>query len=117
MQKLLLINGELVAGEGETQPVYNPATGDVLLDIAEASAAQVDAAVQAADRFSERCISGEIQGAGAVVQDQDFRFLYQSSGDRKPLLLSAGEVLSVLFQHEIQFTGFAFYDFLGLSQG
>ncbi|WP_150326550.1 aldehyde dehydrogenase family protein, partial [Enterobacter hormaechei] len=50
MQKLLLINGELVAGEGETQPVYNPATGDVLLDIAEASAAQVDAAVQAADR-------------------------------------------------------------------
>ena len=50
MQKLLLINGELVAGEGETQPVYNPATGDVLLDIAEASVAQVDAAVQAADR-------------------------------------------------------------------
>ena len=27
MQKHLLINGELVAGEGEKQPVYNPATG------------------------------------------------------------------------------------------
>jgi aminobutyraldehyde dehydrogenase len=54
MQNQLLINGELVAGEGETQPVYNPATGDVLLDIAEASAAQVDEAVQAADRaFTE----------------------------------------------------------------
>ena len=30
MQHKLLINGELVSGEGEKQPVYNPATGDVL---------------------------------------------------------------------------------------
>ena len=48
MQHHLLINGELVAGEGETQPVYNPATGDVLLMLAEASPGQVDAAVNAA---------------------------------------------------------------------
>jgi len=54
MQHQLLINGELINGEGETQAVYNPATGEVLLEIAEASAAQVDAAVRAADRaFSE----------------------------------------------------------------
>lgn len=54
MQNQLLINGELVNGEGEKQPVYNPATGEVLLEIAEASAAQVDAAVRAADcAFSE----------------------------------------------------------------
>ncbi len=54
MQHHLLINGELINGEGETQAVYNPATGEVLLEIAEASAAQVDAAVRAADRaFSE----------------------------------------------------------------
>ena len=54
MQNQLLINGELVAGEGEKQAVYNPATGEVLLEIAEASEAQVDAAVQAADRaFTE----------------------------------------------------------------
>ncbi|HCB8900605.1 TPA: aldehyde dehydrogenase family protein [Escherichia coli] len=49
MQHKLLINGELVTGEGEKQPVYNPATGDVLLEIAEASVEQVDAAVRAAD--------------------------------------------------------------------
>lgn len=49
MQHHLLINGELVAGEGEKQAVYNPATGEVILAIAEASAAQVDAAVNAAD--------------------------------------------------------------------
>ena len=48
MQHQLLINGELVSGEGEKQPVYNPATGEVLLEIAEASPAQVDAAVLAA---------------------------------------------------------------------
>ncbi|MBE0129898.1 aminobutyraldehyde dehydrogenase [Citrobacter amalonaticus] len=54
MQHQLLINGELIKGEGEKQPVYNPATGEVLLEIAEASPAQVDAAVLAADRaFSE----------------------------------------------------------------
>ncbi|KNC93864.1 gamma-aminobutyraldehyde dehydrogenase [Trabulsiella odontotermitis] len=54
MQHKLLINGELVAGEGEQQPVYNPATGEVILQIAEASPAQVDAAVLAADRaFAE----------------------------------------------------------------
>jgi aminobutyraldehyde dehydrogenase len=50
MQHNLLINGELVAGKGEKQPVYNPATGEVLLEIAEATAEQVDEAVQAADR-------------------------------------------------------------------
>ncbi len=50
MQHKLLINGELVAGEGDAQPVYNPATGEILLTITEASATQVDAAVNAADR-------------------------------------------------------------------
>ena len=54
MPHQLLINGELVSGEGEKQPVYNPATGEVILEIAEASPAQVDAAVRAADRaFAE----------------------------------------------------------------
>ncbi|WP_367165576.1 aminobutyraldehyde dehydrogenase [Kosakonia cowanii] len=54
MQHQLFINGELVNGEGEEQAVYNPATGEVLLSIAEASHAQVDAAVEAADRaFAE----------------------------------------------------------------
>lgn len=49
MQTQLLINGHLVAGEGATQPVLDPARGSVLAEIAEASEAQVDAAVRAAD--------------------------------------------------------------------
>lgn len=48
MQHQLFINGELVDGAGEKQAVFNPATGEVLLEIAEASPAQVEAAVQAA---------------------------------------------------------------------
>lgn len=49
MQTKLLINGALVAGEGESHAVYNPSQGNVLVRITEASGAQVHAAVQSAD--------------------------------------------------------------------
>ena len=48
MQKKLLINGKLVAGQGDDEDVLNPATGKVIAKIGEASAGQVDAAVSAA---------------------------------------------------------------------
>ncbi|MBD1553674.1 gamma-aminobutyraldehyde dehydrogenase [Pseudomonas typographi] len=48
MQTSMLINGQLVAGEGASQAVLDPASGNTLVDIAEASEAQVDAAVRAA---------------------------------------------------------------------
>ena len=46
----LLIDGELVAGAGVAEPIFNPATGEVLTRIAEASTEQVEAAIQAAHR-------------------------------------------------------------------
>ena len=49
MQTKLLINGRFVSGEGPELPVLNPSLGTPLVEIAEASAAQVDAAVCAAD--------------------------------------------------------------------
>ncbi len=49
MQTKLLINGQLVDGEGPAQQVFNPALGRVLVEINEASEAQVDTAVRAAD--------------------------------------------------------------------
>ncbi|RJG09951.1 gamma-aminobutyraldehyde dehydrogenase [Pseudomonas cavernicola] len=49
MQTKLLINGQLVAGEGIGQAVLNPSLGTALVEINEASSAQVDAAVRAAD--------------------------------------------------------------------
>ncbi|MGS8546789.1 aldehyde dehydrogenase family protein, partial [Salmonella enterica] len=46
----LLIDGELVQGQGFVEPILNPATGEVLTQIAEASIEQVEAAILAAHR-------------------------------------------------------------------
>lgn len=49
MQTKLLINGKLVAGAGKVEDVLNPATGKVIVKVPEASRAQVNAAVLAAE--------------------------------------------------------------------
>ena len=49
MTNQLLINGQLVTGKGEKFDIYNPATGEVLASIPEASVEQVNAAIDAAD--------------------------------------------------------------------
>ena len=48
MKTELLINGELVAGDGEALPILDPATGDEITKVAEASPDQVDAAMRGA---------------------------------------------------------------------
>ncbi|MBX3704405.1 MAG: aldehyde dehydrogenase family protein, partial [Steroidobacteraceae bacterium] len=48
MQKKLLINGKFAAGKGEELDILDPATGKSIAKVAEASPAQVDAAVSAA---------------------------------------------------------------------
>ncbi|KGJ03236.1 aminobutyraldehyde dehydrogenase [Paracoccus halophilus] len=48
MPSRLLINGELVQGDGEALPVIDPATGEEIAAIPEASAEQVAAATRAA---------------------------------------------------------------------
>ncbi|MFK8331629.1 gamma-aminobutyraldehyde dehydrogenase [Pseudomonas sp. BJa5] len=53
MQTKLLINGQLVTGEGASHAVLNPALGTTLVEIPEATAAQVDSAVRAADHAFE----------------------------------------------------------------
>ena len=69
------------------------------------------------DGFSQRRIGGKVQGAGAVIQNKDFRLLHQRTGNGKPLLLAAGQVPSALFQLEVQLTGLALHDLLGLGSG
>src|SRR5712664_2607433 len=44
----LLINGRFVAGEGAEESVLDPATGEVIATVPEASAEQVSLAVEAA---------------------------------------------------------------------
>jgi aminobutyraldehyde dehydrogenase len=53
MESGLLIGGALVQGGGEAVAVTNPATGGTIIDIPEATTAQVDAAVAAARRAFE----------------------------------------------------------------
>ncbi|EOV3271790.1 aldehyde dehydrogenase family protein, partial [Cronobacter dublinensis] len=72
MQSQLLINGALVEGKGERLPVYNPATGEVLIEIAEASAEQVDEAVNAADAaFTQWRLTTPKERAGALLKLAD----------------------------------------------
>jgi aminobutyraldehyde dehydrogenase len=49
MQTKLLINGTLVAGGGDSERVLDPATGECIAEVPEATAAQVDAAVASAE--------------------------------------------------------------------
>ena len=48
LQTRMLIGGEFVAGQGEPERIVNPATGELVVEIAEASLEQVQAAVAAA---------------------------------------------------------------------
>ena len=49
MQTKLLINGTLTAGQGPVERVLDPATGQCIAEVPEASASQVDSAVVAAE--------------------------------------------------------------------
>lgn len=46
--KQLFINGQFVDGQGDAEPILNPATGELLLSIPEASLTQIEQAVEAA---------------------------------------------------------------------
>ena len=54
MQTKLLINGELVSGEGEALAIHDPATGAEIAHVPEASAAQIDAAMRGAEEAFDR---------------------------------------------------------------
>ena len=49
MHDKLLIDGKLVAGQGASLAVFNPATGEEIAHIPQADVHQVDAAVRAAE--------------------------------------------------------------------
>ena len=48
METQLLINGEFTAGTESPETILNPRTGEIILDLPEASADQIDAAVRGA---------------------------------------------------------------------
>ena len=46
MQTKLFINGAFIAGEGKQEAILDPATGDTLVTVAEASPEQINHAVE-----------------------------------------------------------------------
>ena len=53
MQTRLLIDGELVEGEGSEIEVLDPASGETVANIREASSQQIDAAVRSSEEAFE----------------------------------------------------------------
>lgn len=69
MQTKLLINGEMMAGEGAALPILNPATGDEVARVAEASPEQVDSAMRAADAAFEEFRTAPPSRRAGLLQD------------------------------------------------
>ncbi|MEQ9815615.1 MAG: gamma-aminobutyraldehyde dehydrogenase [Azospirillaceae bacterium] len=69
MDTKLLINGELAAGAGQAEEIVNPASGAKVVDVAEASQEQVDAAVgAAADAFGSWSQTTPAERAGLLLE-------------------------------------------------
>ena len=98
----LLIDGELVAGQGFVEPILNPATGEVLTQIAEASIEQVEAAILAAHRaFASWSRTTPQQRsnllldiANAIEKNADLLARLESMNCGKPLHLARQDDLS-----------------------
>jgi hypothetical protein len=98
----LLIDGELVQGQGFVEPILNPATGEVLTQIAEASIEQVEAAILAAhrafagwSRTTPQQRSNILLGiADAIEHQADYLARLESLNCGKPLHLARQDDLS-----------------------
>ncbi len=72
MQTKMLINGELVEGIGEALDVLNPATGEVVGAVKEASDAQIEAAVRgSAEAFETFSVTTPAERATILLQIAD----------------------------------------------
>lgn len=72
MQTNMLINGDRVAGEREALPVLDPATGEVLAQIPEATPEQIEAAARAAhEAFESYRLTPPAERAGYLLAIAD----------------------------------------------
>lgn len=72
MQTDMLINGEMVAGQGAALPVLDPATGTQVAEVAEATPEQIEAATRAAhEAFESYRLSTPSERAGHLLAIAD----------------------------------------------
>ena len=72
MQTKMLINGELVSGDGEALEIYDPSTGGVIGTAVEASSEQVEAAVRTSqDAFDTFSLSTPAERSAILLKIAD----------------------------------------------
>ncbi len=102
----LAISGRRVAAtDGRTAPAYNPATGQVIAQVAQATAADIDTAVRAAhDRFTTgpwKAIRTRERGqlmqklANLIREKSEMLAQIESKNGGKPISAARGEIGSV----------------------
>ncbi|GAC1030346.1 gamma-aminobutyraldehyde dehydrogenase [Pseudomonas sp. No.21] len=109
----LLIGGQLVIGEGLAEPILNPATGETLITIAEASIEQVEAAVFAAHKaFAGWSRTTPAQRAAALLAIAD---AVEANAEQLARLesLNCGKPLHLARQDDISATADVFRFFAG----
>lgn len=101
MQTQLLIDGKFVRGEGPDQPVLNPATGEVIAHVAEASPAQIDQAAAAAARaFTQWATTPPVERAARLLKLAD-RIETEAVAFAKLESLNSGKPLARMLGDEI----------------
>lgn len=116
MQDKMLINGALVAGEGEPLPVHDPASGEVLGNVAEASPEQVNAAIAAAhDAFQTFGRTTPAERAALLLQIAD---VIESHGEELAALesLDVGKPWPSAFDDEMPLTVDTYRFFAGAAR-
>jgi aminobutyraldehyde dehydrogenase len=104
MRTSLLIDGKLIAGEGEALEVLDPATGAVIARVPEASLRQLDAAVSAAAGAFPRWSRTSPQARSIVLLKLADRI--ETAGDELARLesLNCGKPLTRMVMDEIPAT-------------
>jgi succinate-semialdehyde dehydrogenase/glutarate-semialdehyde dehydrogenase len=97
----LFIDGAWRAGEGDTAPVINPATGETIAELPLASTANLEEALNAANRAWPEWRATDVEKRGAILHkaaallrdraESIGRLLTQEQG--KPLVEAIGEVM------------------------
>jgi aminobutyraldehyde dehydrogenase len=116
MQPKLLNNGKLVAGGGDIEEVLNPATGKVIAKVAEASLAQVAAAVDAAQTaFAPWARTAPKDRATMLLKLAD-RIEAEGEGYAKIESDNCGKPLAAAFGDEIPAVADVFRFFAGAAR-
>src|SRR5580700_1860688 len=116
MQTKLLINGTLTAGQGTVERVLDPATGECIAEVPEASSSQIDAAVAAAEAAGPGWAQTVPKDRAALLLRLADRIETQGAEFAKLESDNAGKPLSAALNDEIPAIADVFRFFAGAAR-